>query len=560
MKGLSSSRSHHHVISYEPSYDPLVHHVDRKAYLISHNDIPVQIPVPHPSELPYYNAQRTLYPSDSNSNIPYGTFPRRCHSTSSSHHPEVKDECMAIVPYVGGGGGGGGGGYGGKTPTRIPATFADPLERQSSFSRDGYHTLQYKRGMLGHSGIVAHNNDSPGRIRHLVHSVQKLFTKSHSLEGPHHTQCSKGASNGSINGGLSGSGGGGGSRASIEGESPLIGPSHRKRSKSRERCRSAEPKHRSHHHRHHQLHGSASAPGSGYWSSDDNLERELCLYQPHPHQTPLSPSISPSPIAMTIGRYTSNVPEKFPQTPLPNLSSSQSHQYFMIDPYATLNEHTHSHAHHSQTHHHSALKASRSNNDIKYAVSSTCVPVSGSSKNSGDSIGGGSGSLLPLGLVDGPLMKKGACSSSLTVSRARELYTNNSSHNQARANAGSGNLNIDRALVKSKGSQQQERSCHFLQVNNSSLTPIQNKSSPFYFLFLLTNVSSKSAVCSLCSFNFSVLSNNVLWFIASLVGCIYFIFCLTTWNCKLQLFICFSMKHWVVGHINSVVIIFCDYK
>lgn len=470
------------MISYEPSYDPLGHHVDRKPYLISQNDIPVQIPVPHLAELPYYNAQRTSYPSDSNSNIPYGTFPRRCHSTSSSHHPEVKDECMAIVPYVGGGGGGGGGGgYGGKTPTRVSATFADPLERQSSFSRDGYHTLQYKRGMLAHSGgMVANNNDSPGRIRHLVHSVQKLFTKSHSLEGPHHTQCSKGASNGSVNGGGGGSveGGGGGSRASFEGETPPIGPSHRKRSKSRERCRSAEPKHRSHHHRHHQLHGSASAPGSGYWSSDDNLERELCLYHPHHHQPPPSPSISPSPIAMTMGRYTSNIPEKFPQTPLPNLSSSQSHQYFMMDPYTTLNEHTHTHAHHSHTHHHSALKASRSNNDVKYAVSSACVPVSGSSKHIGDGIGGGSGSLLPLGLVDGPLMKKGACSSSLTVSRARELYTNNSSHNQARASAGSGNLNVDRALVKSKGSQQQERSCHFLQVNNSSLTPIQNKSSP----------------------------------------------------------------------------------
>ena len=524
MKGLSSSRSHHHVISYEPSYDPLGHHVDRKPYLISQNDIPVQIPVPHPAELHYYKSQRTSYPSDSNSNIPYGTFPRRCHSTSSSHHPEVKDECMAIVPYVGGGGGGGGGGYGGKTPTRVSATFADPLERQSSFSRDGYHTLQYKRGMLAHSGgMVANNNDSPGRIRHLVHSVQKLFTKSHSLEGPHHTQCSKGASNGSVNGGGSVEGGAGGSRASMEGEAPPIGPSHRKRSKSRERCRSAEPKHRSHHHRHHQLHGSASAPGSGYWSSDDNLERELCLYHPHHHQPPPSPSISPSPIAMTMGRYTSNIPEKFPQTPLTNLSSSQSHQYFLMDPYTTLNEHKHTHAHHSHTHHHSALKASRSNNDFKYAVSSACVPVSGSSKHIGDGIGGGSGSLLPLGLVDGPLTKKGACSSSLTVSRARELYTNNSSHNQARASAGSANLNLDRALVKSKGSQQQERSCHFLQVNNSSLTPIQNKSSPpFYFLFLhnfLPNVSSKSVMRNWCTFSFLVRPKNTPWFCAPLVAC-----------------------------------------
>ncbi|KAJ4936516.1 hypothetical protein JOQ06_001106, partial [Pogonophryne albipinna] len=131
-----------------------------------------------------------------------------------------------------------------------------------SFSRDGYHTLQYKRGVLAHSGGMGANNinnDSPGRIRHLVHSVQKLFT---------------------------------------------------------------------------------------------------------------NPSIS------------------------------------------------------------------RSNNDVKYTASSACVPVSGSSNNSGGGIVGGSGSLLPLGLVDGPLVKKGAWSSSLTVSRAREVYTNNSSHNQLRASAG----------------------------------------------------------------------------------------------------------------------------
>ncbi|XP_074543888.1 disks large-associated protein 1-like isoform X3 [Halichoeres trimaculatus] len=99
MKGLSSSRSHHHVISYEPSYDPLGHHVDRKPYLISQNDMHVPIPMPHPAELSYYNAQRTSYPSDSNSIVPYGTFPRRCHSTSSSHHPEVpQDEWGGFAP------------------------------------------------------------------------------------------------------------------------------------------------------------------------------------------------------------------------------------------------------------------------------------------------------------------------------------------------------------------------------------------------------------------------------------------------------------------------------
>ncbi|KAM4551442.1 disks large-associated protein 1 isoform 2-T2 [Odontesthes bonariensis] len=417
MKGLSGSRSHHHMVSYEPIYDPLGHHVDRKPYLISQMDMPIPIAMPHPAELPYYNAQRTLYPSDSNSIVPYGTFPRRCHSTSSSHHPEVKDECMGMVPYVGGGGRGGGG-YGVKTQTQVPVNFADPFEHQPPFSRDGYHTLQYKRGVLAHSGGMGtnDNNDSPGRIRHLVHSVQKLFTKSHSLEGPHHTQPSKGANNGSINGG--GGGGGGGSRASPEDATPPTGVRHRKRSKSRERCRSAEPKHRSYHHHHHpQLHGSASAPGSGYWSSDDNLERELCLYHPHHHQPPPSPSpsISPSPIAMTMGRFPDSNPDKFPQTPLPSLPSSQSQQYFMMDPYGTLNEHTHTHARHGHTHHNSALKASRSNSDVKYSASSTCVPVSGSTNNSGGGIGGGSGPLLPLGLVDGPVVKKGAWSSSLTV-------------------------------------------------------------------------------------------------------------------------------------------------
>lgn len=86
-----------------------------------------------------------------------------------------------------------------------------------------------------------------------------------------------------------------------------------------------------------------------------------------------------------------------------------------MDPYGTLNEHTHTHAHHGHTHHHSALKASRSNNDVKYAASTACVPISGSSNNSGGGIGGGSGSLLPVGLVDGPLVKKGPWSSSLTV-------------------------------------------------------------------------------------------------------------------------------------------------
>lgn len=487
MKGLSSSRNHHQVISYEPSYDPLGHHVDHKSYVFSQMEMPVPISMPHPAELSCYNVQHALYPSN-NSIVPYGTFPRRCHSTSSSHHPEVKDECMAIVPYVGGVGRGEGGvgGYGGKAQSQVPVNFMDPCEQQLPFSRDGYHTLQYKREIMSQSGGMVpsdNNNDSPGRIRHLVHSVQKLFTKSHSLEGPYHTQSSKGANNGSVNGGGGGGGGGGGSRASPEGATPQAGVHHRKRSKSRERCRSAEPKHRSYHHHHHpQLHGSASAPGSGYWSSDDNLERELCLYHPHHHQPHPSPSfsISPSPVAMSMVQCHGNNPDKYPQTLLTCLPSSQSQQYVMADPYGTLNDHTCTHACHGHMHH-SALKASRSNSNMKYAASSACVPVSGSSNNRGGGLSGGSGQLLPLGLVDRPLEKKGAWSSSLKVSRTREVYSNNNSHNQLQTRAGSGNLNLDKALVKAKSSQQQNHSCHFLQVNNFSLIHIQKpvNSPPF---------------------------------------------------------------------------------
>lgn len=74
-----------------------------------------------------------------------------------------------------------------------------------------------------------------------------------------------------------------------------------------------------------------------------------------------------------------------------------------------------------------AVKASRSNNDVKC---STCAN-------------------LPVTL-DAPLLKKSAWSSTLTVSRAREVYQKAS-------------VNMDQAMVKSE-SCQQERSCQYLQV------------------------------------------------------------------------------------------------
>ncbi|XP_060469328.1 disks large-associated protein 1 isoform X4 [Panthera onca] len=326
MKGLSGSRSHHHGVTCDAACDSLSHHSDRKPYLLS----PLEH---HPADHPYYT-QRNSFQAECvgpfSDPLASSTFPRR-HYTSQQ---ELKDEC-ALVPRT----------LAAKA-NRIPANLLDQFERQLPLSRDGYHTLQYKRT------AVEHRSDSPGRIRHLVHSVQKLFTKSHSLEGP---------SKGSVNGGKA---------SPDEAQTGRYG----KRSKSKERR--ADPKARAN-----------ASPG--WWSSDDNLDGDVCIYH------------APSGV-MTMGRC-------------PDRSASQ---YFM-EAYNTISE--------------QAVKASRSNNDVKC---STCAN-------------------LPVNL-DAPLLKKSAWSSTLTVSRAREVYQKAS-------------VNMDQAMVKSE-SCQQERSCQYLQVPQDEWT------------------------------------------------------------------------------------------
>ncbi|KAL0157162.1 hypothetical protein M9458_048408, partial [Cirrhinus mrigala] len=358
MKGLSSSRSHHHTLTHcDPSYESLTLRHDRRPYVLNQT---------HPTDHSFYGCQSDLASS---------TFPRRHHG---SHH-ELKDEC-AIVPYVGPGGiAGGTGGCGPCSSAGIPSSLLEKFDQQQTVRKDGYHTLQYKRT----AALEHQRSDSPGRIRHLVHSVQKLFTKSHSLEGP--------------------------SQRSLNGNDPAIpadamatatshpnvstttvGTLHKsssnKRGKNKERSRS-EPKPR------------ARTPGSGYWSSDDTLDREICLY--HQHQ--------PSGV-MTMGRH----PDK-----------SQSH-YFLGHSYNTLGGG------------HSSLKTSRSNNDV--GSCSTCSNPTGGTLTFGGPTS-----------VDqaGPLVKKSSWSSTLTVSRAREVYQK-------------ATVNIDKALVKAQTCQQ-GRTCQFLQ-------------------------------------------------------------------------------------------------
>nr|XP_044616529.1 disks large-associated protein 2 isoform X1 [Equus asinus] len=147
------------------------------------------------------------------------TFPRMHYSS----HYDTRDDCAMS--------------HASTKINRIPANLLDQFEKQLPLHRDGFHTLQYQRT----SSAAEQRSESPGRIRHLVHSVQKLFTKSHSLEG---------SSKSNVNGTK------GDSRVDDHHHGHHV--KHSKRNKSKER--KPESKHKS---------GLSS-----WWSSDDNLDSD----------------------------------------------------------------------------------------------------------------------------------------------------------------------------------------------------------------------------------------------------------------------------------------------
>ncbi|XP_075192129.1 disks large-associated protein 3 isoform X6 [Anomaloglossus baeobatrachus] len=149
-----------------------------------------------------------------------GTYPRMHHNPQQFDC----DECMAAIAHTS------------SKINRLPPTLLDQFEKQLPLHHDGFHTLQYQR-----TSTTEQRSESPSRIRHLVHSVQKLFAKSHSLETP-----SKREYNGTR---YEGRGGEGYQHSQ---------PRHSKRSKSKDR--KSEPKHRS--------------KMAGWWSSDDNLDSD----------------------------------------------------------------------------------------------------------------------------------------------------------------------------------------------------------------------------------------------------------------------------------------------
>lgn len=214
MKGLGDSRPRHLSDSLDPPHEPLFAGPDRNPYLLSPTEaFAREARFPGQNTLPGDG----LFPLNNQLPPPSSTFPR-IHYNS---HFEVPEESPfpshAQATKI----------------NRLPANLLDQFEKQLPIHRDGFSTLQFPRGEAKARG------ESPGRIRHLVHSVQRLFfTKAPSMEGT----TGKVGGNGNKKGGLEDGKG--------------------RRAKSKERAKAGEPKRRS------------RSNISGWWSSDDNLDGE----------------------------------------------------------------------------------------------------------------------------------------------------------------------------------------------------------------------------------------------------------------------------------------------
>uniref|UniRef100_A0A3Q3NH31 DLG associated protein 4 n=1 Tax=Mastacembelus armatus TaxID=205130 RepID=A0A3Q3NH31_9TELE len=180
---------------------------------------------------------------------------------------------------------------------RLPSNLLDQLERHLPLQPDGFSTLQFHRGRMSKQ-----RSESPGRIRHLMHSVQKLFAKSQSLEN----SAIKGSMNGrSVVGMTTGAGEDGGRPT--------------RRSKSKDRAKTEGPKQR-------------PRPNAlGLWSSDDALDSDTTKAGTIAvgYRNPLS--------MMTLGRA---------------VSDSQAPPRHIPQGYNTISAHT--------------LKTSKSSGDLKF--------------------------------------------------------------------------------------------------------------------------------------------------------------------------------------------------
>nr|XP_044987377.1 disks large-associated protein 2 isoform X3 [Jaculus jaculus] len=236
MKGLSGSRNQPQICAghtcglsppddCEHPHDHVHHGPDvRQPYLLSPAE---SCPMDHHRCSPRssVHSECMMMPVMLGDHVSSSTFPRMHYSS----HYDTRDDCAMS--------------HASTKVNRIPANLLDQFEKQLPLHRDGFHTLQYQRA----SAATEQRSESPGRIRHLVHSVQKLFTKSHSLEG---------SSKSNVNGTK------GDSR--VDDHHNSHHSKHSKRSKSKER--KPESKHKS---------GMSS-----WWSSDDNLDSDSTYRTP----------------------------------------------------------------------------------------------------------------------------------------------------------------------------------------------------------------------------------------------------------------------------------------
>uniref|UniRef100_A0A672LEP9 DLG associated protein 2 n=1 Tax=Sinocyclocheilus grahami TaxID=75366 RepID=A0A672LEP9_SINGR len=248
MKGLSSGRpqltfTSGHICGLpdcDQSLDPLQHvgPDSRSPYLLSPTESCPLDPHRCSPRSSIHSECMVMPVSMASDHVSSSTFPRMHYS---SHHDGSRDD--GSTSHGGGSG----------KMNRIPANLLDQFEKQLPIHRDGFHTLQYQR-MSATTTSSEQRNESPGRIRHLVHSVQKLFTKSHSLEGSSKMNGTKGDSRSDS-----------GHHHHHHHHGHHHGNhKHSKRSKSKER--KSDSKQRS---------GIA-----GWWSSDDNLDSDSTYRTP----------------------------------------------------------------------------------------------------------------------------------------------------------------------------------------------------------------------------------------------------------------------------------------
>uniref|UniRef100_A0A665SXC5 Discs, large (Drosophila) homolog-associated protein 4b n=1 Tax=Echeneis naucrates TaxID=173247 RepID=A0A665SXC5_ECHNA len=135
------------------------------------------------------------------------------------------------------------------TKNQAPTSLLE-FDKQLPGGHDGFSTLQYHRTSA--VATAKQRTDSPGRIRYMLHSVQKLFAKSQSLES-HNMK-------GNVSGRSTGSGGGS-SGTEDSGKQT-------RRSKSKDRGTKSETTAKR----------RPRSNMSGYWSSDDLDSSDLSSY------------------------------------------------------------------------------------------------------------------------------------------------------------------------------------------------------------------------------------------------------------------------------------------